>query len=130
MVLKHAQVFGEERLKRGAYLAGLAEGPSLAQDLGLSPKDRLILVEGLDVKTLPFDRIVGLIRKATFPLTLVWSRQRKAGIAATSKGRAASRASREAEGEEREGAGRRNPRVSSTDASEDVAAAGQQQQSI
>ncbi|CAB1116961.1 unnamed protein product [Ectocarpus sp. CCAP 1310/34] len=57
MVLKHAQVCGEERLKRGAYLAGLAEGPSLAQDLGLSPKDRLILVEGLDVKTLPFDRI-------------------------------------------------------------------------
>lgn len=51
------KVFGEERLKRGAYLAGLAEGPSVAQDLGLSPKDRLILVEGLDVKTLPFDRI-------------------------------------------------------------------------
>ncbi|CAN0287639.1 unnamed protein product, partial [Ectocarpus fasciculatus] len=209
MVLKHAQVFGEERLKRGAYLAGLAEGPSLAQDLGLSPKDRLILVEGLDVKTLPFDRIVGLIRKATFPLTLVWSRQRKAGVAqatlpgtavrhqhptnkdgsppplppstaastsapsssapparpadsrsrpsdkaaavvatnttnnnpdaavtadwerATSKGRAASRASREAEGGERGGAGRRSPRVSSSDAcdaSEDVAVAEQQQQ--
>lgn len=52
-----AQVFGEERLKRGAYLAGLADGPSLAQDLGLSPKDRLICVEGLDVKTLPFERI-------------------------------------------------------------------------
>ena len=52
-----AQVFGEERLKRGAYLAGLAEGPSLAKDLGLVPKDRLICVEGLDVKTLPFDRI-------------------------------------------------------------------------
>ena len=53
----YAQVFGEERLKRGAYLAGLADGPSLAQDLGLSPKDRLICVEGLDVKTLPFERI-------------------------------------------------------------------------
>lgn len=44
-------------MKRGAYLAGLADGPSVAQDLGLSPKDRLIAVEGLDVKTLPFDRI-------------------------------------------------------------------------
>lgn len=29
----------------------------MAQDLGLAPKDRLIRVEGLDVKTLPFDRI-------------------------------------------------------------------------
>lgn len=44
-------------MKRGAYLAGLADEPSVAQDLGLSPKDRLIAVEGLDVKTLPFDRI-------------------------------------------------------------------------
>lgn len=51
------QMIGEERLKRGAYLAGLAEGPSVAQDLGLTPKDRLVLVEGLDVKMLPFDRI-------------------------------------------------------------------------
>lgn len=48
---------GQERVKRGAYLAGLADEPSVAQDLGLSPKDRLIAVEGLDVKTLPFDRI-------------------------------------------------------------------------
>lgn len=29
----------------------------MAQDLGLSPKDRLVFVEGLDVKTLAFDRI-------------------------------------------------------------------------
>lgn len=48
---------GEERVKKGAYLAGLANGPSVAQDLGLSPKDRLIAVEGLDVKTVPFERI-------------------------------------------------------------------------
>lgn len=48
---------GEERVKRGAYLAGLAEGPSVAQDLGLEPKDRLISVEGEDVKSLGFDRI-------------------------------------------------------------------------
>lgn len=51
------QVVGQDRVKRGAYLAGLADGPSVAQDLGLSPKDRLIAVEGLEVQTLPFDRI-------------------------------------------------------------------------
>lgn len=46
-------------MKRGAYLAGLAEGPSVAQDLGLEPKDRLISVDGEDVKSLGFDRIGG-----------------------------------------------------------------------
>lgn len=48
---------GADRVKRGAYLASLAQGPSVAQDLGLKPKDRLISVDGEDVKTLAFDRI-------------------------------------------------------------------------
>lgn len=51
------QLFGVDKVKRGAYLASLAQGPSVAQDLGLKPKDRLISVDGEDVKALAFDRI-------------------------------------------------------------------------
>ncbi|CAM9909000.1 unnamed protein product, partial [Sphacelaria rigidula] len=51
------QVVSGGKVKRGAYLASLAKGSSVAQDVGLAPKDRLISVDGVDVKTLEFDSI-------------------------------------------------------------------------